>query len=266
MKNLHQLFRLGGKFADDNAPLILTAIGAVGSVTTAYLAGKASFEAAEVLREAELEKVALHPADAVVEPPTLTKKEVFDKVWKLYIPAAASICLTVGAIVASNRVSTRRAAAVAAAYTALDQNFNEYREKALEKLGKNKEELMRGEIAQERVSSTMPGEDSAIWVTDEGEVPCFDVFTGRYFKSSMEEIKAAQNHVNHKIIHSQYASLNDFYSWLGLDNIPLGEELGWQSSEPLEISFATVMGPKNKPCISFDFRTEPLRDYSRFHQ
>jgi hypothetical protein len=41
------------KFASDNSPAILTSAAVVGTITTAYLTGKASFKAADVIRDEE---------------------------------------------------------------------------------------------------------------------------------------------------------------------------------------------------------------------
>ena len=49
MKNLHGVLKQAEKFASDNSPAILTALGLTGVLTTAYLSGKASFNAYDIL-------------------------------------------------------------------------------------------------------------------------------------------------------------------------------------------------------------------------
>src|SRR5690349_5429579 len=97
------------KFTADNSPTILTALGAVGTLTTAYLAGKASFKAAQILDDYDTISIQENR-------PPLDAKDKVAVVWKLYIPAASTAIVTVTSIILANRIGTRRAAALAAAY------------------------------------------------------------------------------------------------------------------------------------------------------
>lgn len=240
----------------DNSPAILTAVGITGTVTTAIFAGKASYKAAGLIQEQEeLEGRVEDPKERLVEQTKLT--------WTLYIPAVGIGTATIACIFFANHIGTRRAAAMAAAYSMSEKAFGEYREKIIEKVGENKEQAARDEIAQERVTKE-PGGSEIVMVGD-NEVLCFDQFTGRYFKSSMETLKQAQNNLNYQLIRESYASLNDFYDRIGLDWTPTGDELGWTCGDPMELRFSTVMSKDQRPCIAIEFSVVPVRNFYKYN-
>lgn len=239
-----------GKTINDNSPIILTGIGVAGTVTTAVLAGKASFRAARWVGD--------------IEPDYDGKIPFRDKValvWPLYLPAVGTGALTITAVVLANRIGTKRAAALAAAYTISQESFQEYRDKIIDKIGENKERAARDEIAQEHIDRT---DFSKVIVTGNGEVDFLDDYSGRPFKSTMEDVKHAVNKINNRINHQVYASLNDLYNELGLDNIPVGEELGW-TNQLVEPVFTTGVTSENRPCFVIRFQVAPTRDYYRVH-
>ena len=247
------------KLTIDNSPAILTAIGVTGTLTTAFLTGKASFKAADILREEEY-KV----AHGYIKDCQLQTKEKFIVVWKLYIPAIGTGVLTVTCIIFANRIGTRRAAGLAAAYTISEKAFVEYREKVIEKFGENKERAVRDEVAQDRINRSLVSDREVVIIGD-GEVLCFDAFSGRYFNSTMETLKKAQNDINYTILSDSYASLGDFYGRVGLSTTPYSEEVGWTTDLQCELKFSTILSDDQRPCISIDFRKAPVRDYHKLY-
>lgn len=237
------------KLTIDNSPAILTALGVTGTLTTAYLTGKATLRAADLI-EHEL-------------PRNHEFKDEVKLVWKIYIPPATSAAFTIGAIIGANRISNRRAAAIATAYSISERAFSEYKEKVIEKVGEKKERAFRDELAQDRVDANPPTDNTVI-ITDNGDVLCYDQFTGRYFKSSMEALKRAENEINHQIIHDGYASVSDLYYILGLPITAFSDEVGWNQDRMLEIVYSTTLSPDNKPCIAIDFDLHPTRKFSHF--
>lgn len=257
---LNDVMKRASKLVIDNSPAIATAIGVVGTVATAYLAGKASFEAAEIIRNYEDEIEEGKRANLI---PDFSFKEKVDVSWKLYIPAVASGALTVTAIIVANRVGTRRAAAMASAYMLSEKAFEEYRSKVVDRVGSNKEQSFRDELAQDRVTRN-PVSDREVIIAG-GQVLCYEMLTGRYFMSDMETLKKAQNDLNYKVINDAYASLGDFYNLLGLPTTAISDEVGWSTDKLLELEFSTTLSEDGRPCIAIAYRTEPIRDYFRFH-
>lgn len=246
------MLKVTEKFTIDNSPTILTAVGAVGTITTAYLTGKATFKAAGLI---DHEQVRL---DSYEKSHPLSTQEKLGLVWKAYLPPALAGTLTVSAIIAANRIGAKRAAALAAAYALSEKTISEYKDKVVEKLGPKKEQALRDEIAQDAVNQNPVGKNQ-VYITGGGEVLCYDKYVGRYFMSSVETIRKAQNDIIQEIIYNNFAALNDFYMHLGLSRVGLGEEMGWNLDNPLEIEFSTTMSDDNRPCIVINYRVIPTR-------
>lgn len=237
------------KTVADNSPAILTGMAVVGTVTTAYLTGKATIKAVEIMH---------HEAEAqLIDMYDFKPKYVFEKVWKLYIPAVTSAAFTCTAIVCANRIGTRRATALAAAYSISERAFDEYKEKVVEKFGQGKEREIHEELAQERAEKA---KNTEVIITGTGEVLCYDTITGRLFKSDMEKLRKAQNDLNEQLINNVYASLGDFYNLIGLPATPYSEEVGWNTDKLLEITFSSVL-IDGVPCIALEYSVSPVRDY-----
>lgn len=246
--------RKASKFTIDHSPAILTAVGVVGSVTTAYLTGKASFRAAEIIREEAF--------IARTNSENVPLKEKIELVWRLYVPAVGTGVMTVTCIIAANRIGSRRAAALASAYMISEKAFDTYKEKVVEKLGPKKEQTIRDEVAQDLVCDH-PVATNEVTILS-GDVLFMDSYSKRYFRSDVETVKHAQNAVNHMINHDGYASLTDLYNQIGLSSLPSSNEVGWNSDRLLEIEFSTVL-ETNQPCIVMGFSVEPIRSYYRQH-
>lgn len=240
------------KFSVDNSPAILSAIGVAGTITTAVLSAKAGVEAHLILDENTERR-----SDG---PNPQSQKEKIQLTWKVWVLPASVGTITVTSIILANRIGTRRAAAMATAYIVSAEAFDEYKHKVVEKLGETQERKVRDDIAQDRVDKA----GNALIVLDDTKVLCFEQYTGRYFNSTVETIKQAQNQINYRILNDGYASLSDFYNLIDLPLTSVSEELGWNSDKMLEIQFATVMSETQKPCISIDFDTTPVRNYHKF--
>lgn len=258
-----KLIKRAQQVLNENSPALLTAVGVTGTVATAVLTGKASFKAAEILMIDDRDRAIFEKAN----PNTINPRTLVDAsklTWKLYIPAVSAGVLTSICIIGANRVGTRRTAAMAAAYSLSEKAFDEYKEKVVEKIGENKERDVRDSIAQDRVTNDSVGKNEVV-VTGGGEVLCYDMFTGRYFNSSMETLKKAQNDINAELIHNCYASLTDFYSYIGLSSTTISDNLGWNSDNMLELQFSTTMSDDNRPCIAINFDVDPIRNFYRTH-
>ncbi len=248
-----------GKFASDNSPTILTAVAVAGTVTTAYLTGKASFKAAQIIDDKENEFDSNH---SDYDTHRLEPREIVQLCWRLYIPAATSLGLTIASIIAINQIGSKRIAALTAAYAISEKAFDEYKHKVVEKVGEKKERSFRDEIAQDRINRRPPPEDMVL-LQDDMSVLCCDLFSGRYFLSDMETLRRAENDINYRINHDYYASLSNFYELVGLPKTSMSDDFGWNADKLLELHFSTAMTPSGKPCLTFDFRVLPIRGFSR---
>lgn len=255
---LMTLVKQAEKFTADHSPLILTAIGVTGTVTTAVLTGKATFKAAEILNEMNPDHIAVYPD----LPGEYTTKEKVKLVWKLYTPAVSVGILTATSIILANRIGTRRAAAMAAAYGLSEKAFSQYKDQVIEHFGTAKEQKVRDDLSQKQVHDNPPS-DNSIVITNAGDVLCYEPYTGRYFQSDIETLKKAQNDLNYQVLNNFYASLSEFYNLIGLETTLLSDDVGWNSDKMLELTFSGTLTPDNRPCMVMNYQVTPIKNYSR---
>lgn len=252
------LFKKAGKVAAENSPAILTAIGVSGTITTAYLAAKAAFKSVDVLRDAEQEKLANRPVDEVEEPKdVLTTQEKFEAVWELYVPAAISGALTIGAIILAARVQERRNAALASAYVTIKDSYTEYRAKNVEKLGKKKEQELRDSIAQDRYDRRASGRGAIIVTKKGGETLVQDAWSGRTFNSSRNQIDRAVNEFNSYVLRNGTGSLSEFYHEIGIPATTESDYIGWRDDKLMAIDWSAVIDEDDEPALCFTFTILP---------
>ena len=255
---------------EDHSTTILTAAGVGGTVATAVLTGRASFKAARIIDE-EQEKNSefglhdLEDGNAIQYQKELSKTEKTKLVWRLYLPPVASGVLTITCIIVANKISSKKIAALAVAGGISERALQEYKEKVVEKFGERKDTDIRDEIAQDRVNKNAQGAEQII-LAGSGQVLCYDMTTGRYFQSTMEEIKSAENKVNYELLHHMSCSLAEFHDEIGLRPTSYTDSVGWSGGgEMFKVIFSTVMSPDGRPCIAIDFAHPPILEYSRYH-
>lgn len=235
----------------DNSPLILTYLSVAGVVSTTALAVKATPQA--------LDKIAQMRSE--LDAPT--KKEFAQLLWKDYTPALLSGAFTIACIIGAHNINNRRNAALVTVYSLAETALKEYQTKLKEQLGDTKAKQFKDDIAKDHLLDT-PMATSQVFITGLGEQLCYDSYTGRYFKSDIETIRRAQNDINAKIFREMYASHNDFYTLIGLERTSFGEEVGWTSTDQLDIEFSSHLASDGRPCLCIEYRTEPVRGYYKF--
>ncbi len=244
--------------AVDNSPSLLTGLAVVGTVATAYLTGKATIKAVQLIENEQrrMDKLETsHPMESL---------EMVKLVWTEYIPPVLACGFTIGCIIGAHTIGSRRAAAVAAAYSLSEKAYNEYRDKVVERMGDKKEQRVRDEIAQDQVDRN-PVSTKEVIITGNGDVMCYESLTGRYFMSNVEAIRKAENTINKQVLDSDYASLSEFFDLIGLPATEISEEIGWNTERMLEVKFSTTMSEDGKPCISVSYAYGPIRNYFRVH-
>lgn len=243
------------KFASKRSPEILTGIGIAGMITTTILAVRATPKALELIEEQKEE-------ESVDE---LSSFEVVKVAWKPYIPAMVTCVVSTACLIGASSVNTKRNAALATAYKLSETALSEYREKVVETIGEKKERIVRDKVAEERVKKN-PVSKNEVIVTGNGKTLCFDPISGRYFMCSIETIKRAENDLNKQMLHdiSGYVSLNEFYDELGLDHTSVGDDLGWNTDQLIDINFSSQLNDNGEPSVVLDYLVAPKYDYYKF--
>lgn len=253
---------------EHHSTTILTGVGVGGTIATAALTGRASFKAARLIdqeRSVLKEELEGHGHDEFhLDELQFSKTQIAKLVWKLYLPPVAAGVTTITAIIVANKISSTKIAALAVAGGISERVLQEYKEKVVERLGDKQDQKLRDEIAQDRVNSYPPNSRELI-LAGTGEVLCYDMLTGRYFQSSVEEIKSAENKINHDMLNHMGASLAEFHDLIGLPSTPYTDSVGWNGVDLIKIVFSTVMSPDQRPCITIDFDRLPVLEYYHSH-
>lgn len=139
------------------SPEILIVTGITGTVVAAIMACKATTKASKILETTRTELDCVHKAkEKYIDNPEAIQVEeevytmanvrkdtahIYAKTAlsfvRLYAPSVVLGTLSLGSVVASNRILKKRNAALAAAYATLDTSFKNYRARVVEKYGKD---------------------------------------------------------------------------------------------------------------------------------
>lgn len=243
----------------ENSPTVLTMMGVSGTITTAWLSARAGAKSADLLYNKRV-----HDGGEDNPEYKLDLSEKIKLVWPLYIPPVTVGSSTIVCIIGANQLASKKTAAAALAAGISERALQEYKTKVIEKLGETKDVAVRDAIAQDHVDKH-PIKTTEVILAGTGEVLCFDMYSGRYFQSSVEEIKKAENKINFEIVNFNYASLSQFYDEIGLPPTSVSNDVGFNLDNRCEISYTTTMSTDDRPCIAIDFHYGPVPDYTRFH-
>lgn len=241
-------------FVKKNAPTILTGLGAAGVVTTTVLAVKATPKALTLLEEAKEQKGE-----------ELTKTEAVMVAGKVYIPTVLVGMGTLACIFGANALNKRQQAALMSAYALLDSSYKEYKAKVKELHGEDGHNDVVKAVAKDKYKET----DISV---DEGKQLFFDEFSGRYFESTMKEVQAAQYKLNRELFMKSYATLNEWYDFLGMIPHEAGDLYGWTPAgnqekswqEWIDFNVMQTFIDDDLECYIVSFYQEPYLNFESY--
>lgn len=266
--NISKVFSDIKEGASKHSPEILTGLGIAGMMTTTVLAVTATPKALQNIENEKrfrLEDFDLdgEPTKADLEDIKLSPIEIIKVSWKPYIPAIAMCGVSTACLIGASSVNAKRNAALATAYQLSRTALIDYKEKVVETIGEKKEKTIQEKVHKEKLEKD-PVSSKEVFITGDAEHLCYDVISGRYFKSSLDKIKRAQNELNKKLMDEMYISLNEFYDELGLPCNKLGNELGWNISDGfIDMSFDSNIAENGEPCIVVDYCIAPRFEYDK---
>lgn len=261
--NISPILTAARLFVSRNSTTILTAVAAAGVVTTGILAAKAS----PVARSLVVDEVNRRWVDGGgPQPPSFYDNvSLLDQAkltWKVWAPPVLSGALTITALIFANRISVKRQLVLASAYSMSEATLKEYQDKVIEEIGPKKEAKIHEEIAQDRLDKA-PLSQATVIKTGKGDTICYDSMTGRYFTSDLEFLRKAQNNLNQRLINGTWLSLNELYTEIGLEEVKMGDDLGWIPDNLLELKFTAKLADDGTPCLVMDYYVDPKIDYYR---
>lgn len=240
-----------------HSPEILMTVGVIGVVASGVMACKATLKIQDVVDDAKQKIDMIHE---VSNDPKMSDKysaedgkkdlaivytQTAVKFIKLYGPSVAIGVASLGCMIGSNRILNKRNVALAAAYTAVDKSFKEYRGRVIDRFGKQLDkELKYGIKAQEieEVSVDENGKETVKKNTVEVMDPnCYSQYsivfddgnTGwdpdpeltKYF------LIQQQNWANERLKARGHLFLNEVYDMLGVKRTKAGAQVGWVYDE-----------------------------------
>lgn len=165
MTNVTRAINKAGFKLKKHSPEILVVAGVVGAVASAIMACKATMKLSDTLNDTK-ERVEDFHADETNYTEEEGKKTltlIYSKaaldIAKLYGPSVVLGGLSITAILTSNNILRKRNIALAAAYTAVDKSFKEYRGRVIERFGKELDRELKYNIKAKEVEETVVSED-----------------------------------------------------------------------------------------------------------
>jgi hypothetical protein len=198
-----KLTKTCAKFLRKHGGTILAVAASVGVGLTAYETHKAAVKATTLV--------------VMNKDEPMTKKEVVQECWKFYIPAAVLGGGTIACILGSNTLNKKQIASLSAAYMALGKTYQEYRRQVAERIGSEAEANI---LEKSKVEE--PAEEDK-------QLLCYEPFSNRYFHATEAELYDAFYQVNRDFNLNGEVSINNLYSYLGLDYLPEKDDVGWCS-------------------------------------
>lgn len=230
-----------------HSPAILFGVGMVGFVGTTILACKATLKVEQIIETAEKDLsdvqigLDMKRSDYTDDEAKHDKIVIYTRTTvalaKLYAPAIGVGILSVAALTQSHRILNNRNAAITAAYAAVIQAFDEYRGRARELLGEEKERELRYPLEKCEIEET-DEKGKLVKKTKEVRAPGSASMYARFFDrscSSWEPIpshnivflQCQQNWANDRLKAKGHLFLNEVYDMLGIERSPAGQVVGW---------------------------------------
>lgn len=205
-----------------SSPTILTVVASVGVIVTTITAVRATPKAVKLLKEAELEKGE-----------NLTKVEIIRVAGPSYIPSALLGISTIVCIFGANTLNQKKQASLMSAYAMLNESYKQYRKSAKIVYGEDADDKIHAEMAKDAMVSTYDWGYQVYNMDMDSEserLLFYDLASKKYFRTTMAAVLNAQYHVNRNLAIKGDCSLNEYLSFLGIEGIDGGDDLGWDIS------------------------------------
>ena len=259
MTNVSRSLHKVGFKIKKHSPEILVVAGVVGTVASVVMACKATLKVNDVIDEAKetIDKIHdgvennKHTADGEEYTQELASRDLAIvyvqtgwKLVKLYGPSVAIGIASVGCMIGSNRILHKRNVALAAAFTAVDTGFKEYRGRLVERFGDMGKELdyeLRHNIKAKEIEETVVDENgnetvvkSTVHVAEPTSPSIYSVFfdSGNIGWSKNAELNKVfliqqQEAANFRLKTQGVLTLNEVYEMIGAPKTAFGQIAGW---------------------------------------
>ena len=254
------LHKVGFKFKK-HSPEILVVTGVVGIIASTVMACKATTKVSDIVDDAKetIDTIhdsvgkGLHTSDGEEYTQEVANKDLVIvyaqtgwKLVKLYGPSVALGVASIGCMIGSNHILRKRNIALAAAFKAVDTSFKEYRDRVIDRFGKEMDRELRFGIKAKEIEEKVVDENgNETTVTKTVEVADPNVAhsiysivwcegnTGWTRNAELNKVFLiqTQNAANDKLRLNGILTLNEVYDMLGVQRTAYGQIAGWVYTE-----------------------------------
>ena len=254
------LHKVGFKFKK-HSPEILIVAGVAGIITSTVMACKATMKVNDIVEETKdtIDTIhnsvnkGLHTSDGEEYTQGVANKDLAIvyaqtglKFVKLYGPSVMLGIASIGCIVGSHHILRKRNVALAAALTAMETSFKEYRGRLIDRFGKDLDrELRFGIKAKEVEEKTVDenGHETTVTKTVEVADPnaIHSIYSVVFCEGNSGWTRNAelnkvfliqqQNYANDKLRLNGVLTLNEVYDMIGAPRTAYGQIAGWVYTE-----------------------------------
>ena len=247
-----------------HSPEILVVAGVVGVVSSTVMACKATTKINDILDDTKDQLDKIHEAGEKLENGeilmlkdgeeytveqnkkdlTIVYAQTALKFAKLYAPSVIIGGLSITAILTGHNITRKRNIALAAAYTAVDKSFKEYRGRVVERFGEALDKELKYGIKSKEVDEVVTNEDGTESVVKK-TVDVVDATNpmnvseyARFFDDgcagwtkdpeyNLMFLRDQQRYANDLLKSKGHLFLNEVYDLLGIPRTKAGQIVGW---------------------------------------
>lgn len=248
-----------------HSPELLIGAGIVGIVASGVMACKATLKVNEVASQSKenIDRIHVATEKGKTEAGEAYSKEDSKKdlaivyvqtglkLAKLYAPSIILGAASIGCIVTSHNIIRKRNIALAAAYTAVDKGFKDYRGRVVERFGKELDHELRYNIKAKEVEETVVDENgnekvvkktvNMVDVSKYKNVNDYSDYARIYDDGcngwdkdpeyNLMFLRQQQNYANELLKAKGHLFLNEVYDMLGFPRSQAGQAVGWLYDE-----------------------------------
>ena len=265
--NINSIVNAAHKFGfkiKRRSPEILAVAGTIGIGVSGFMACKATLKLNDILEETKETIDTIHQvaedesmADRYSEEDAqkdlvITYTQTGVKIAKLYGPSVILGVLSVGCLLTSNNILRKRNVALAAAYTAVDKGFKEYRSRVVDRFGEAVDRELKYNLQTKKITETVIDEETGKEKKEkktvevvEGDASDYSPYArffdeaSRHWENNAEYnmlfLHSAQEYMNHRLRAYGHLFLNEVYDYLDIPRTQAGNRMGWMYDEKNQI-------------------------------
>lgn len=244
MKNIKYMINNFGRHLRKRKPDIYSGAGLIGNLLAIIYTAKISPKTKE-----EIEQAADNREKTIIY-------------LRNYFPVCIMYTTSSLAILYSGKLRTKQFAELASAYASARKELGDISTTIVEEIGVEAAKNVKDKLS-EKLTDAKVADISEIKPDKNGEIRCYDEFSGRYFYSTLENLKKVQNDLNAALLRDEEVFLNDYFFAVHLDRLGYGDYLGWHLTkgvyELIEFDITSVMtDEEGNPCLIVSLVTNPI--------